>query len=125
MVVDSKTLLVCLANLCAYEDENKSRNGLGIQLLPFTFGRWVAKIHVQDDTKGWKTTEEKLSGIFNQIAGSDRFRYVTVHRSYTGLARGDAVRKDWAQSMLKLRDKNAPLGRSGERLGCNKHCQTR
>ena len=109
MVVDSKTLLVCLANLCAYEDENKSRNGLGIQLLPFTFGRWVAKIHVQDDTKGSKTTEEKLSAIFNQIAGSDRFRYVAVHRSYTGLARGDAMRKDWAQSMLKLRDKDAPL----------------
>ena len=109
VAVDLKTLTTCLANLCSYEDETKGRHGLGLHLLPFTIGNWIAEIRVQDGTKGRKTTEEKLMGIFQQFSVSERFRYVAVHQSYTGLSRMDAQRKKFAQSMLQFKEKNDPI----------------
>ena len=88
VVVELKTLTACLANLCSYEDETKGHHGLGLHLLPFTIGNWIAEIRMQDVTKGWKTTEEKLMGIFQQFSVSERFRYVAVHQSYAGLSLG-------------------------------------
>lgn len=105
MVVESKTLMVCLADLCSHEDETKGRHGLGIHLLPFTIGNWVAGIHVPDDTKSWKTNEDKLIGIIQQLWASNRFRYVVVHQSYADLSRRDTNRKRSAQSMLHFKEK--------------------
>ena len=109
VVVESKTLVVCLANLCSHQDGNKGRHGLGLHLLPFTIGNWIAGIRGEDDTKGWKATEEKLTGICQHFANNDRFRYVVVHQSYAGLPRGDGRRKKSAQSMLQFSDKKNPI----------------
>ena len=117
VVVELKTLTACLANLCSYEDETKGHHGLGLHLLPFTIGNWIAEIRVQDVTKGWKTTEEKLMGIFQQFSASERFRYVAVHQSYAGLSRMDTQRKKSAQLMLQFKEKNDPIMNVlGERL---------
>ena len=109
LVLDFNDLTYGIASLCSFSDKDNGLNGLGIQHLPFTIGKWVAGIRMWEKSEGPKTTEEKLVSIFQIINKGERFRYVTVYQSYADLPSGDVLRRNRSLRMLQFKEGNAPL----------------
>lgn len=110
LVLTVQELATALANLGAHSsDDTKGLHGLGLHLLPFTVGKWLAEIRLPDGIDAPVTTEDRLLAVLEKIHKTDRFRYVAVHKSYTGLSRTDTRRRNKAHELLQFREAGAPL----------------